>query len=65
MKAPLSWLQDFVDINVDIETLTHTMIMHGLGIEGIERVYGAYDSIVVGKLKSCRMKTATICRFAL
>ena len=50
MKAPLSWLQDFVDINVDIETLTHTMIMHGLGIEGIERVYGAYDSIVVGKL---------------
>ena len=43
MKAPLSWLQDFVDINVDIETLTHTMIMHGLGIEGIERVYGAYD----------------------
>ena len=24
--------------------------MHGLGIEGIERVYGAYDSIVVGKL---------------
>ena len=50
MKAPLSWLQDFVDINVDIETLTRTMIMHGLGIEGIERVYGAYDSIVVGKL---------------
>ena len=50
MKAPLSWLQDFVDINVDLETLTRTMIMHGLGIEGIERVYGAYDSIVVGKL---------------
>ena len=50
MKAPLSWLQDFVEINVDMDTLTRTMIMHGLGVEGIERVYGAYDSIVIGKL---------------
>ncbi len=33
MKAPLSWLQDFVDINVDIETLTHTMIMHGWALK--------------------------------
>ena len=38
MKAPLSWLQDFVEINVDMDTLTRTMIMHGLGVEGIERL---------------------------
>ena len=51
MKAPLMWLKDFVEINVSTKELCDRMIMHGLGVEGVERVYEAYDLVVVGILE--------------
>lgn len=50
MKAPLEWLQEYVDIDIPLDELTDRMIMHGLGIEGVERIYEAYDKVVVGRL---------------
>ncbi len=52
MKAPLMWLKDFVDIPVSTQELCDRMIMHGLGVEGVERVYEAYDKVVVGRLEA-------------
>ncbi len=52
MKAPLSWLKEFVPVEMDMTAFTHTMIMHGLGVESVERVYEKQDGIVVGKLVS-------------
>lgn len=35
MKAPLSWIKDFVDVDVDIETLCKKMVDIGLEIEEV------------------------------
>lgn len=37
MKAPLSWIKDYVDVNVDIETLCKKLV--GIGLEIEEVVY--------------------------
>lgn len=38
MKIPLSWIKDFVDIHLPIETLAHTLTMAGLEVEEIRFV---------------------------
>ena len=35
MKAPISWLREYVDINVDIDTLCKKMVDIGLEIEEV------------------------------
>ena len=50
MKAPLEWLKEFVDIDLPTSQLCDRMIMHGVGVEGVERAYAAYDGVVVGEL---------------
>lgn len=52
MKAPLEWLKEFVDIEIPTQELCERMIMHGVGVEGVERAYAAYDGVVVGQLKT-------------
>lgn len=54
MKAPLEWLKEFVDIDIPTQELCERMIMHGVGVEGVERAYAAYDGVVVGQLKSIK-----------
>ena len=39
MKAPLSWLKDFVDIDISIAELAHLITMAGMEVEGI-RIIG-------------------------
>ncbi|HTX90356.1 MAG TPA: hypothetical protein VMC09_03980, partial [Anaerolineales bacterium] len=36
MKVPISWLKDFVDIDLPIPELAHLMTMAGLEVEAIE-----------------------------
>lgn len=38
MKIPLSWLKDFVEINIHIEELAHTLTMAGLEVVEIQYV---------------------------
>ncbi len=51
MKVPLSWLKDFVDVNVDIDTLCEKMVGIGLEIEGVE-----YLGEHVTNVKVCQIK---------
>jgi phenylalanyl-tRNA synthetase beta chain len=36
MKAPLSWLKEFVDIDISIAELAHLLTMAGLEVEGLQ-----------------------------
>ncbi len=36
MKAPLSWLRDFVDIDLSIPDLAHLITMAGMEVEAIQ-----------------------------
>lgn len=38
MRVPLSWLKDYVDINVSPEELAHTLTMAGLEVDAIEYI---------------------------
>ncbi len=51
MKAPLSWIKDFVDINVDIDTLCKKMVDIGLEIEEV-----IYLGEHVTNVKVCQIK---------
>ena len=38
MKVPISWLKDFVDVNLPIEELAHRMTLAGLEVEEIRYI---------------------------
>ena len=44
MKAPLSWLRDFVDVPGSAEEIARTMSTRGFAVEGIESDHG--DSVI-------------------
>ena len=44
MKAPLSWLRDFVDVPGSAEEIARTMSARGFAVEGIESDHG--DSVI-------------------
>ena len=54
MKAPLSWIKDYVEINVDIETLCQKMVNIGLEIEEV-----VYLGEHVTNVKVCQIKEIT------
>ena len=49
MKILLSWLRDYVDTGDDLETLSDTLAMLGLAVEGIERT-GGVDGVVTARV---------------
>lgn len=54
MKAPLSWLRDYVDINVSPEILADKLVKAGFEIEEIIRPYEDYVNIVVGRIEALK-----------
>jgi len=50
MKAPISWLKDYVNINVDAEKLAELLTLSGSKVEGIEDLGSAFEKVVVGKI---------------
>ncbi len=69
MKVSLNWLQDYVDLGMDVDQLTDRLTMVGLEVEAVYDRYAFLDSVVVGriaavephpqaeKLKLCRVQT--------
>lgn len=52
MKAPISWLNEYVDINVDIDTLCQRMVAIGLEIEEVEYLGNKISGVVIGQIES-------------
>src|SRR5947209_6917345 len=51
MKVPLSWLKDYVDINITPEELAHMLTMAGLEVEAIEYVGAEWgDKIITAQI---------------
>ena len=71
MKVTLNWLKQYVDFNWSPEELTERLTMLGLEVEGVQRISGAFDGIVVAqvitrdkhpgadKLSLCRVNDGT------
>ena len=51
MKAPISWLNDYVDVNnIKIKDFTDTMTMSGSKVEGYEELGENIKNVVIGKI---------------
>ena len=50
MKAPISWLKEYVDIDVDIQTLCKKMVAIGYEIESIEYLGDKFNGVKVGQI---------------
>jgi phenylalanyl-tRNA synthetase beta chain len=52
MKVTLNWLKQYVDFNWSPEELTERLTMLGLEVEGVQKISGAFDGIVVAQILS-------------
>jgi phenylalanyl-tRNA synthetase beta chain len=71
MKVTLNWLKQYVDFNWSPDELTERLTMLGLEVEGVQKIAGAFDGIVVAqvitrdqhpnadKLSVCRVNDGT------
>jgi phenylalanyl-tRNA synthetase beta chain len=71
MKVTLNWLKQYVDFNWSPEELTERLTMLGLEVEGVQKISGVFDGIVVAqvvtrdkhpnadKLSLCRVNDGT------
>jgi phenylalanyl-tRNA synthetase beta chain len=50
MRVPLSWLRDYVDVDLTPEALAERLTLLGMEVKGIERWGAAWRSVVVGEL---------------
>lgn len=53
MRAPLSWLKEFVDITIPVDDLVHRMIMAGLEVATVEHIGVEWqrDKVFVGEVR--------------
>lgn len=50
MRVPLSWLREFVDIDLTPEQLAERLTLLGMEVQGIERIGDEWQNVVVGEL---------------
>ena len=51
MKAPLSWLKEYVDIDIDIDTLCQKLVNIGLEVEEVTYLAEGIKNVVVGRIE--------------
>ena len=52
MNIPLSWLKEYVDLDVGVDVLCEKMTMLGLEIEGVKSLGDEIQGLVVGQIIS-------------
>src|SRR4051795_153934 len=52
MRVPLSWLRDYVDVDLEPEMLAERLTLLGMEGKGIERWGADWQNVVVGELLS-------------
>src|SRR6185369_17877607 len=52
MKVPVSWLRDYVDVELEPEALAERLTLLGMEVKGIERWGAEWRNVVVGELLS-------------
>ena len=50
MKITLNWLKQYVDFDWSPEELTERLTMLGLEVEGVQKIFGAFEGIVVAQI---------------
>ncbi|MDQ6693127.1 MAG: phenylalanine--tRNA ligase beta subunit-related protein, partial [Chloroflexota bacterium] len=48
MRAPLSWLKEYIEINVPVEELAHRLTLAGIEVEHITRIGDEWENVYTG-----------------
>ena len=54
MIAPLSWLKDYVDIDISAEELQEKLFSCGFEVEELTRLGKDVTNVIVGKITECK-----------
>jgi phenylalanyl-tRNA synthetase beta chain len=54
MKAPISWLREYVPISLPAKEVAEKLTMSGTEVGGIETTGGAWEGIAVGRITAMR-----------
>jgi phenylalanyl-tRNA synthetase beta chain len=54
VKVPLSWLREFVPVELDVEALADRIDAHGIKVEGLERPWAGLEGVVVARVLEVR-----------
>ncbi|MGD9116841.1 MAG: phenylalanine--tRNA ligase subunit beta [Dehalococcoidia bacterium] len=52
MKVSLSWLKDYIDIEMPIDELSHKLAMGGTEVKAWQAIGGSWEGIIVGQIKA-------------
>lgn len=52
MKVPLSWLKEYLDLNLPPETISEKLTLAGLEVEGIDVIGSQFTGVVIAKVIS-------------
>ncbi|MBW2055104.1 MAG: phenylalanine--tRNA ligase subunit beta, partial [Deltaproteobacteria bacterium] len=50
MKVSLSWLKEYIDVDINVNDLADALTMVGLEVEAISDRYDYLNSVVIGRL---------------
>lgn len=50
MKVPLSWIKEYIDIDLSPTQIAKLLTMAGLEVDGIEKIAGSFSGVVVGRV---------------
>ncbi|NWH03726.1 phenylalanine--tRNA ligase subunit beta [Desulfobacter latus] len=54
MKVSLSWLREYIPIDLDPQEISDRLTMAGLEVDGVENLYDYLDNVVVGRVVETR-----------
>jgi phenylalanyl-tRNA synthetase beta chain len=54
MRVPLSWLREFVPVEMDVEAFAERIDARGIKVEGIERPWAGLEGVVVARVLEVR-----------
>jgi phenylalanyl-tRNA synthetase beta chain len=50
MKVSLSWLKEYVDVDLDPSTISDELTMAGLEVDSVEERYDYLDHVVIARV---------------
>ncbi len=50
MKVSLSWLKEYIDVDINVNNLADALTMAGLEVEAVSDRYSYLNSVVIGRL---------------
>src|SRR5437879_2858398 len=59
MKLPLSWIREYVDLDLGVAELAHRLTMSGTEVEGFRRIGADWQHVVISRVVAIERMSKT------